>query len=1317
MRPQHTAVALLLSLFAVPASAAISGAVMTTDGQPVAGARVTLHAPEAPEARRARLVSATPERVPLATAQTDARGSFSLQSPKEPVVDLRVDARGYDPEVRRVEREEDAGAIALVKREMKTGAITAGGKPVLGATVVISYGGTDFTVRTDDRGRYEAPEPKRARSITVLHPDYAIDEENFQSPNTPASELNRTLVAGTSISGLAVAGDGKTPIAKATITIDMWPLATTGDEGTFTIAHVPSKWMSLAASKDTLAAQRTFTADKSVTLRLQKLGTVTGRVLDSKAKVPVAGATVNLFTRRFMISGQASAITDAKGAYAVHVAAGSFNIMVTHPGFDSQNADVTVAAGQQALKDLAVTPLARVSGVVIDEDKRPVVAAVITADADMRMGMPPMRLMRGGGTGTTISGPDGRFSIRIPTDSELRMRAVKKGLPPAKGDSLRLGPGERKSGIVLTIPTGIAVTGVVKDASGDPLSGVAVTATETPSGSGGMMMRRMSMRGFMGEEEDAVRTASDGTFTLRVREGTYDFAFRREGFAPREVRAQNITSAGGTAIETTLEPAVEISGRVTRGGVGVPDVMINAFTDNVNAMSGPDGSFTLGGLSAGPVRVMLFKDADLVQEQRSLTAPARDVVIDLPAGGTIRGRVVEKGSRKPITSFEAGVSTSASGGGMVRMSPPMLRNFTSEDGSFTLKHVAPGAMTLVANAPGYAAGRMNVDVQEGKTINDVVVELETGVRLVGKITGANGAPLSDASVSVMPSATGSFARGGSLRRTTTDANGEYTLDSLDAGEETINITHPKHTNATRTVTLKGGETRLDVQLEGGQRVTGVVVTESGMPVAEAEVRALSASGSGRSARTDGSGAFELESLAAGRYRFTATKSGYTEAKVEDVDISSGTPVRLVVGVGGTISGRVIGLPEKDYANTTVNAFGRSMASAAVDPTGNFRIEGAPLGTVSVQATVSSAGSFSDRRTSATLTVEVEPGSSQQVTLEFRGDTVIRGRVTRNGTPFGGATVSFYARSRAQASVSADQQGLYSASGLEPGEYSVTVGDGQRFSMYTTTYNVRGSDTFDIDFKAGSVRGRVVDAATNDPIADATVQFRTAAVRQSGALRSALTDPSGAFILELVPPGAYVVTASGEGYGNQVLDVTIAESGREGLELKLARNDGATLRVVDGRDGRALSAMVTVYDAQGRVVHDNRMMFGGGGATDVRVPVGPGSYVAAVTASGYAPRSVSFTSPSTQTVPLTPGGTIVVQSKHSTRRRIRLIDATGSAYPRFGQRPYSYELPPGTLPIDNVATGVYTLQLLSDDESVAATQQVVVREGETVRVEI
>jgi protocatechuate 3,4-dioxygenase beta subunit/uncharacterized GH25 family protein len=1325
MRHARAAVALLLSLLSLPTFAAITGTVVTGDGQPVAGARVMIHAMETVAGRRERLLSQSPLLPALAETKTDSKGTFSLPSPKEPVVDLRVEMRGYEPESRRIEKDEELGAVAISAREMKNGAITSGGgKPVANATVVINYGGAEYVVRTDAEGKYEAPELKRARTIAVLHPDFAIDEESFMNANPSASELTRTLSKGAPLTGTVVTADGKSPVDKAVLSIDGWPVATSAEDGSFVIAHAPSKWMSLTARKDTLAGQHTFVAGKPLTVRVERSGVISGRVVDSRSKVPVAGAMVRVNPTRRMSATDLSlvAITDAKGVYSIPSPPGTFMLAASHPAYEIQSGDVTVSAGQPVTRDLTLTQFARLSGVVVDEEGRAVAAARVATEAgnDMMMRMVVFRE-----TANVISGSDGRFSIRVRGDNDLRLRATKKGLPQAKSDTVRYQPGERKSGLVLTIPSGVAVTGKVLDSGGKPLSGVSVVATETPAGNDRMMMRRMVMTNMMAEEEDTVRTASDGTFTMRLKEGTYDFGFRREGFAPKSVRAQNVTANGTQAIETRLDVAAEITGRVTRGGAGIPDIMIAAIGEgDSSTVTGPDGSFTLGGLSAGSTRIMLRKEDALINEQRTYSAPARDVTIELPVGGTIRGRVIEKGSSKAISSFQVGVSASRSGGGMVMMSAPLLKAFTSEDGSFTLENVPSGSMNLVANAPGFAPARQNLDVEEGKTLNDVVVELEQGVRLTGRVTGPNGTPLADAMVGVQPSPTGSFAMTGQMRRTTTDGSGEYTLEGLIAGEETFQIQHPKYNGTTKTVTLKGRETRLDVQLEGGTNVTGMVVTDSGAPVSDAEVEAFGAAGGGgfHRARTNSGGTFEIEGLKPGRYRFAAMKAGFVEGIANDVDISAGAPIRIVLQTGGTIYGRVTGISEADMANVSVTARGgRTSSSAAVDPAGNYRIDGAPTGTVSVSASVQPRD-FAGRRTSGTQTVEVAAGGSQQVNIDFRGDVVVRGRVTRNGKVLASANISFYPRksgAQSSASVSTDDQGQYTVSGLEEGEYNVAVMDVQRFSPYNTTYNVRGSATFDIDYKAASVRGRVLDGATNEPVDNATVQFRASTPGgEMRGMRTALTDSNGVFTVDFVNPGSYIITASRDGFGNTTQDVLLTDAGRDDLELKLSRNDGVKMSIVDARDGRALSGQVLVFDGQGRVVYDSQgaMRFGDA-AKEMRLPLAPGSYTATVMAFNYAPIHVTLSSPSSPTVSLTPGGTILVRSKHNERRRMRLLDSRGVPYPRFGAMPMPRDLPPGTATLERIAPGAYTLVLLNDDDSPAATQPVSVREGETATVDL
>ena len=1320
---QRLSLALALCLSSFRAFAAISGTVINIDGAPVAGARVSIAAYEAPEARAARLLSASPAVAPIAATETDAKGAFSLESPKQAVVELNVFASGYVPLSRRVERDEDTGAVLLTRGEMRTGTISAGGKPVAHATVAIYYGQYEYLTRTNEQGRYEAPHPTRVRRMVVAHRDHAIDDRTFGfGAEVTPRDLNRTLTAGTKVTGRVVGSDGETGVANAALFVDRWPVATSGEDGSFTIAHMPARWNTLSARKENLAGQRAFSKDATTAIRLAKAATISGRVTAVDGKTPVAGAIVAANIGR---SGWGdTAQTDAKGAYSLVVAPGNYMLSASHPAYEAGSADVSVAAAQAATRDLSIAQLARVTGVVIDDEKRPVAAARLspeeTTDPRSRMFGRMMRMDE-----TTFSGADGRFSIRVVADRPFQMRASRRGLPAARSESFRLTAGERKTGLVLTIPSGIAVTGRVTDTSGKPLSGVAVRAVESEPRGGGFV-RTVFVGG--DRADDAVHTATDGTFALRVKEGMYEFQFAREGLAPKTVAGQNVRAdAPPTTIETTMEPSADISGRVIRAGVGIEGVTISAFGPGLDAsaVTGTDGSFMLAGLAEGSVRVMLRKEDDFIQETRTFTAPARDVIVELSAGGRVTGRVIDKSSGKPITQFQAGLSTSRSSGSMSFSAPPQLQQFTSDDGSFTLEHVPPGATVLIATAPGYASTRLNVTVEEGKTLSDVELPLDQGVRLTGRVTGPNGSPLADVRVHIAPSPSGVFSTRGSEASATTDANGEYTLEALLAGEETISFTHAKYAPTSKQVTLKGREAKLDVQLSAGLRITGTVVTEAGAPVADARVDAMSSSGGMESARTNASGSFEIEGLKPGRYRFMAAKSGAGEGRLDDVDVSSGAPVRITIQSGATIYGRVTGLPERDLGSVIVEArAGRSNASASPDSTGSYRIEGAPTGTVQVSAYMMPGAQVGQRRSGA-QTIEVEAGGSQNVDIAFRSDVTIRGRVTRNDAPLKNASVNFWPRrgSRAQASASTttDESGNYSVSGLDEGEYSVDVIDMQRYSPYATTYAVGGSATFDIDFRTGSVRGRIVDASSGEPIANAALQLRPAADSDSSRnSRNASSDAAGAFVIDAVPAGSYVATASKEGFGIQAVELNVTEAGADGVEVKLSRNEGVTLRVVDGRDRRRVRAAVTVYDMQGRLVYESLRFFPGDDeAAEIKLPLASGTYTAAVNAMGYASRNIRFQSPSVQTVPMTPGGTLLIRSKHSDRRRIRLIDANGIPYQRFGSAPPSRDLlpRPGTTTVLSVAPGGYTLQLLGEDDALLDSKQVSVQEGQSTETEI
>src|SRR3954453_5263109 len=1231
--------------FVVSLHAAVTGVAINIDGKPVSGAKVSLFAPELIAATGSRLTSADPQRKALATMTPDSGGKFTIDVPKDQtVVDIRIDAPGYAPAGVRLLADDDAGAVLLTQAPMVRGTITANGKPVPNATVYLQ-GSSEFATKTDAEGHYSAPDPSKwAFRAIVIHPDYAIAEE-LLGPGGTKKGPDFSLNAGVPVAGRVVAEDGQTPVADAQISLDGWPAGKSGADGTFAIAHARKDWDAVEARIGNRIAQRAHTTT-AANLKLAKGGTVSGSVRDVKSQLPVVGARVAVApSGRFGSRDSAlDAITDAKGNFTVApLAAGTYDVRPSRPGYNITGAQlVTVKAADSVQKPLFGTARGRISGSVADEDKRPVAAARLNAPATAAGNMFSFSMMPGRfGGEAAYSAPDGHFVLReVEVDADVQVDALKRGYPGAKSGAMKLAPGEKKTGVMITIPRGVAVTGRVTDKDNKPLSGVGVEPVESANDAMAGM-RRMMISNMQQRSDDTYRTGSDGTFSIRVKEGTYDLGFKREGYSAKYVRGTKV-DANTKPINVVLDPGVEITGRVTRAGAGVEGVNIRAMAQDgfSSAVTGADGAFRLTDLTPGQMMLNIMKQDSFIQEMRSVSAPTRDLVIELPSGGRITGHVLDKNSHQPVTSFMAGVTTSRSGGGMTMMMPPMQKQFTSDDGSFVLEGIKPGNTQVVVNAAGYTTARVpNIEVEDGKSAPDVEVDMETGAKLTGRVTGADGSALAGVLVRNDP-----MAGGGRVMRfdgndgsATTDPNGEYTIDTLEPGEKTFTFSRSGYIAQQKTVTVAGGkDARLDVQMSTGMRVTGFVVSDGGAPIADATITAHSASemDGGRSGRSDGNGAYTIEGLAPGHYTFNAFKNGYSSGVLRDVDIATSGPVRITLKSGGVITGHVNGLTAPELEQTTVFASGTGgggpmgASTAPVDSAGNFRMEGAPSGTVRLSARTGAMFGGSSK-SAAPKTVELEPGGTAQVDIDFKSSTIIRGRVTRNGAAVPNAQVMFIprgAKSQTSASASADADGRYELSGLDDGTYTVQAMDMERLNPFATQYDVHGSGTFDIAIKTVTLRGRVVDAADARALADASVELRPATGATIFGGRGAQTDGSGNFVIENVAAGTYQITADKSGYGHDARQVIIGDSAPEDVQFRLSPSDGITIRAVDTRDNSALTVNVLrIVDAQGNELPSGTNFFGS--SEVVKLPLAPGTYRVTVMARNYAPQTISMSSPS------------------------------------------------------------------------------------------
>jgi iron complex outermembrane receptor protein len=123
---------------------------------------------------------------------------------------------------------------------------------------------------------------------------------------------------------------------------------------------------------------------------------------------------------------------------------------------------------------------------------------------------------------------------------------------------------------------------------------------------------------------------------------------------------------------------------------------------------------------------------------------------------------------------------------------------------------------------------------------------------------------------------------------------------------------------------------------------------------------------------------------------------------------------------------------------------------------------------------------------------------------------------------------------------------------------------------------------------GTVRGRITDASTQQPIAGVTVAVGT---------RSALTQADGRYLIAVVPAGSYTARARMIGYAEQTLPVTIADGDTLVVDLALTGQAvGLSEIVVTGygeqRAGDITGAVGNVTPAQfntGRIISPEQLI--------------------------------------------------------------------------------------------------------------------------------
>ena len=362
---------------------------------------------------------------------------------------------------------------------------------------------------------------------------------------------------------------------------------------------------------------------------------------------------------------------------------------------------IDVAAGATVEKDLVLDDVGTLTGTVIDANGAPV------ANIDINT-----RILGGGRSwgGDHSSDDAGAFTIEGLRPGDYRVVAQR-----GWSDTLRK-PGttdDAKQGEKVTIRANQVSTvklvveaqsgtikGTVVDTDGSPVGDAFVSAARESDAAGAQRTNVQDTR--WSWEEKPVLTSIEGAFTLdKLSPGTYTVrAFRKGG---GEAIAEHI-EVGATNTKLQIKPTGSIEGLAT-GPNGPPDELSISLNDPVTGLWRSEdyfktnGRFTIRDLPKGHFRVTAESAGISARVELDLAEgeAKTGVTIKLEALLTLRGKVVDLATSKPVPGVHMSASM-ADGAGGSWFSTSDDENVTDEAGAFTIAN-APKGRVMIRGMP------------------------------------------------------------------------------------------------------------------------------------------------------------------------------------------------------------------------------------------------------------------------------------------------------------------------------------------------------------------------------------------------------------------------------------------------------------------------------------------------------------------------------------------------------------------------------------------------------------------------------------------
>jgi len=523
----------------------------------------------------------------------------------------------------------------------------------------------------------------------------------------------------------------------------------------------------------------------------------------------------------------------------------------------------------------------------------------------------------------------------------------------------------------LQLQPGFGLTGVVRNAAGQPLAGARVAVESVPGDD-----RPVATATSAGDGSYAFANLVAGPVRVVARHAGWqpiaqpgvvigdqqrvDLQFARPSAAP--FRGRVVRAGGGEAIAEALVQLLPLSGKL-------------GLVDADEARTGADGSFEIQGLARGSMRLFVRHPEFGALLMTKVVGRANAVTAAEPDAEPATGLVLELPGRSQVAGLLRGPGLTPAAEGVVLQ----IRDFAGQiawarlaaDGSFRFATaLSPGFARLRALDAPFAFQRSataEIDVRIDEAVaTRLELLVEPPTRAHGRVVDEQGAPIAGASLVRTKLLTDNARKiGDAAALLDLGAIGSQVVQMFAADREQVVATSgpdgafellgAKEPGVLR-IQARGHGTAL-VRLESPTQEFGNLVLPRGCriegrvlrgmrPLAGATVLVLgNAERAGAAAEllsqamvvTDGNGMFRVDDVMPGSYRVRARLPSQPAGSVRTVTASPRAPVNvpLLLGAGRRLQGVVTGSDGEPVAGALVAVRGASGMSTVTDERGDF----------------------------------------------------------------------------------------------------------------------------------------------------------------------------------------------------------------------------------------------------------------------------------------------------------------------------------------------------------------------------------------------